>query len=97
LLNALERPDLVSLCLRGPGPHQQPVIQVLKATFGKMSSDEALAFLSGLDICFGPVNSLPDAFEDEDVKAREMILRDDLGRRHLAPSFVSVTNRPRPD
>ena len=50
-----------------------------------MSSDEALAFLSGLDICFGPVNSLLDAFEDENVKAREMILRDDLGRRHFAP------------
>ena len=52
LLGALKRDDLVPLCLRGPGPHQQPVIDFLAETFRKMSSDEAQAFLSGLDVCF---------------------------------------------
>jgi len=85
LLNALERPDLIPLCLRGPGPHQRPVIEFLKTTFGSMSAAEAVAFLSGLDVCFGPVNTLPAAFEDENIKARGMILNDDLGRRHIAP------------
>ncbi len=47
-----------------------------------MSAGEALAFLSRLDVCFGPVNTLPEAFEDENVAARGMILRDELGRRH---------------
>ena len=85
LLNALARPDLIPLCLRGPGPHQRPVIEFLEGTFGNMSADEAVTFLSGLDVCFGPVNTLPEAFEDENATARGMILRDDLGRRHIAP------------
>jgi len=85
LLNALARPDLITFCLRGPGPHQQPVIDFLKSTFGRMSADEALTFLSGLDVCFGRVNTLPEALEDENVQARGMILRDDAGRRHIAP------------
>ena len=85
LLGALKREDLVPLCLRGPGPHQQPVIDFLAETFGKMSSDEATAFLSTLDVCYGAVNTLPEAFEDANMAARNSILRDDLGRRHIAP------------
>lgn len=85
LLNALARPDLIALCLRGPGPHQQPVIDFLKSSFGKLSADEALAFLADLDVCFGRVNTLPEALEDENVLARGMILRDGAGRRHIAP------------
>ena len=30
LLNALDRPDLVPLCLQGPGPHQRPVIEFFR-------------------------------------------------------------------
>ena len=33
LLNALGRPDLEPLCARGPGAHQQPVIDFLRETF----------------------------------------------------------------
>jgi crotonobetainyl-CoA:carnitine CoA-transferase CaiB-like acyl-CoA transferase len=97
LLSALERPDLIARCLRGPGPHQRPVIEFLQATFGKMSADQALTFLSGLDVCFGPVNTLPEAFEDENVKARGMVLRDDLGRRHIAPVIRFRDEPPAPD
>ena len=96
LLNALARPDLIALCLRGPGPHQQPVIDFLQTTFSAMSADEAVTFLSGLDVCFGPVNTLPEAFEDENVAARGMILRDDLGRRHLAPVIRFRDEPPSP-
>ena len=97
LLEALARPDLVALCLRGPGPHQRPVIEFLKATFGGMSAAEAVAFLSGLDVCFGPVNTLPEAFADENVTARGMVLRDDLGRRHIAPVIRFLDEPPAPD
>jgi crotonobetainyl-CoA:carnitine CoA-transferase CaiB-like acyl-CoA transferase len=96
LLNALERPDLIALCLRGPGPHQRPVIEFLQATFGKMSADQALTFLSRWDVCFGPVKTLPEAFEDENVKMRGMILRDDLGRRHIAPVIRFRDEPPAP-
>ncbi len=97
LLNALERPDLIAPCLGGPGPHQRPVIEFLQATFGEMSADQASTFLSGLDVCFGPVNTLPEAFEDENVKARSMVLRDDLGRRHIAPVIRFRDEPPAPD
>jgi crotonobetainyl-CoA:carnitine CoA-transferase CaiB-like acyl-CoA transferase len=50
-----------------------------------MSADEALTFLSGLDVCFGRVNTLLEALKDENIQARGMILRDDAGRRHIAP------------
>jgi crotonobetainyl-CoA:carnitine CoA-transferase CaiB-like acyl-CoA transferase len=97
LLNALERPDLIDPCLAGPGPHQRPVIAFLQATFGKMSAGEALTFLSGLDVCFGRVNTLPEALEDENVTARGMVLRDDLGRRHIAPVIRFRDEPPAPD
>jgi crotonobetainyl-CoA:carnitine CoA-transferase CaiB-like acyl-CoA transferase len=97
LLNALDRPDLIAPCLAGPGPHQRPVIAFLQDTFGKMSSDEAVAFLGRLDVCFGRVNTLPEAFEDANVTARGMVLRDDLGRRHIAPVIRFLNEPPAPD
>jgi crotonobetainyl-CoA:carnitine CoA-transferase CaiB-like acyl-CoA transferase len=85
LLNALGRPDLVALCLKGPGPHQRPVVACLEAAFLQRTLAEAVDWLSGLDVCFGPLNTLPEAFADANVLAREMIVKDDLGRRHIAP------------
>lgn len=96
LLNALGRPELIALCMRGPGPHQRPVIDFLQETFGAMSAAEALSFLSGLDVCFGPVNTLPEAFDDENVAARGMILRDELDRRHIAPVIRFRDEPPAP-
>jgi crotonobetainyl-CoA:carnitine CoA-transferase CaiB-like acyl-CoA transferase len=85
LLGALGRPELAALCERGPGPHQEPVAEFLRGVFRQKSLAECLAFLSGLDVCFGPVNTLPEALEDPNVGARAMVLKDDAGRRHLAP------------
>jgi crotonobetainyl-CoA:carnitine CoA-transferase CaiB-like acyl-CoA transferase len=85
LLRALDRPDLASLCLQGPGLHQRPVIEFLQGVFRGKTLAEATAWLSGLDVCFGPVNTLPEAFEDRNVKARGTLLNDDRGRRHIAP------------
>jgi crotonobetainyl-CoA:carnitine CoA-transferase CaiB-like acyl-CoA transferase len=38
-----------------------------------------------LDVCFAPVNTLPEAFEDAQLLARGMVLTDETGRRHIAP------------
>jgi crotonobetainyl-CoA:carnitine CoA-transferase CaiB-like acyl-CoA transferase len=96
LLNALGRRDLAPLCLRGPGPHQQPVITFLQETFAGLSLAEAVTWLSGLDVCFGPVNTLPEAFADENVRARGMMIVDELGRRHIAPAirFLDEPSQP---
>jgi crotonobetainyl-CoA:carnitine CoA-transferase CaiB-like acyl-CoA transferase len=85
LLQALGRLDLEPLCLRGPGPHQQPVIDFLRATFLQRDLSEWMSFLAGLDICFAPVNALPEALDDPNVRARGMLLTDESGRRHIAP------------
>ena len=85
LLNALGRPDLIELCVRGPGPHQRPVIDFFRDTFGRMRLAEALDLLGKLDVCYAPVNTLPEAFDDANARARGMLVLDERGRRHIGP------------
>jgi crotonobetainyl-CoA:carnitine CoA-transferase CaiB-like acyl-CoA transferase len=85
LLGALGRPDLAELCLRGPGPHQQPVVDFLAATFREKPLAEWNRYLETLDVCFGRINTLPEALAQQNLEARKMIRRDELGRRHIAP------------
>ena len=44
-------------------------------------------YLSGLDVCFAPVNTLPEALDDPNLRARAMLLTDEAGRRHIAPAI----------
>jgi crotonobetainyl-CoA:carnitine CoA-transferase CaiB-like acyl-CoA transferase len=87
VLGALGRLDLVELCARGPGPHQAPVVEVLRGFFASRSRQESLDWLAGLDVCFAPVNTLLEATADPNVAARSLLLRDDQGRPHLAPAI----------
>jgi crotonobetainyl-CoA:carnitine CoA-transferase CaiB-like acyl-CoA transferase len=87
LLDALGRLDLEPLCLRGPGPHQQPVIDFLHATFLLRSLSEWMTVLAPLDVAFAPVNTLPEALDDPNLRARAMLLTDAVGRRHIAPAI----------
>jgi crotonobetainyl-CoA:carnitine CoA-transferase CaiB-like acyl-CoA transferase len=96
LLGALDRLDLAPLCERGPGPHQQPVIDFLKATFAGLTLTEATRLLSELDICWAPVNTLVEALDDAQLAHREFILKDAEGRCHIGPPirFKSQYSRP---
>ena len=85
LLAALGRPDLVELCLRGPGPHQKPVADFLAAEFRKRTLAAWSDDLATLDVCYGRVNTLPEALEHPNLLARGMIRRDESGRRHIGP------------
>ena len=40
-------------------------------------------WLSKLDVCYGAVNTLPEALCDPHLLSRGMVLTDPLGRRHL--------------
>ena len=82
LLGALGRLDLAPLCEK-PGPHQQPVMAFLQEKFGEKTLEENLKFLAPLDVCYAPVNTLPEALE----AAADKVLKDELGRRHLAPAI----------
>lgn len=85
LLGALGRPDLAELCLRGPGPHQQPVMHFLAEVFRTKTLAEWDAYLATLDVCYGRVNTLPEAFAHENLQARGMLLKDAQGRTHVGP------------
>ena len=84
LLGALGRAELAHLCEK-PGPHQQPVVELLENFFAKKTLAECLEFLAPLDVCYAPVNTLPEALADKGVLARGMLVKDKEGRRHLAP------------
>jgi crotonobetainyl-CoA:carnitine CoA-transferase CaiB-like acyl-CoA transferase len=96
LLGHLGRLDLAPLC-DTPGPHQQPVVDLLRAAFAGMTLDDAGALLDRLDVCWGPVKTYPEALADEQVVARGFITTDALGRRHIGTP-IRFRNEPgRPD
>jgi crotonobetainyl-CoA:carnitine CoA-transferase CaiB-like acyl-CoA transferase len=93
LLDALGRPELAELCLRGPGPHQQPVMDFLSEQFRKRSLDEWDGYLATLDICYGRVNTLREALAHPHLNKRGMIVSDRRGRTHIAPP-IHFRNEP---
>jgi crotonobetainyl-CoA:carnitine CoA-transferase CaiB-like acyl-CoA transferase len=96
LLGALGRLDLAPLCEK-PGPHQRPVMEFLEQTFRSKTLAQAEAFLSKLDVCYGRVNTLPEALRDPNALARGMVVEDASGRRHLAPPVRFSEEPARPN
>lgn len=86
LLGLIGRPDLAPLTA-APGPHQQPVVECLAAWFAGQSMAEAGAALDAIDVCWGPLNTYPQALDDPQIAARGFVLTDHAGRRHLGPSI----------
>lgn len=82
LLGALGRRDLAPLCQQ-PGAHQEPVVELLQGTFERMTLAQIDAWLTPLDICWAPVKTFPEALDDPQIAERNLILRDEAGRRHI--------------
>ncbi|MGF7162594.1 crotonobetainyl-CoA:carnitine CoA-transferase CaiB-like acyl-CoA transferase [Rhodoligotrophos appendicifer] len=97
LLDAFGRPDFVSLCEMGPGPHQAPLVAFLREKFREKTLVQWSAWFEGRDICFAPVNSLPEAFDDPQAKAFGTLHTDELGRKHLAPAIRFRNERASPN
>jgi crotonobetainyl-CoA:carnitine CoA-transferase CaiB-like acyl-CoA transferase len=97
LLNALERPDLIAPCERGPGPHQAPVIEFLRGVFATRTQAEWVDWFRGRDVSFAPVRNLREAFDDPHTHARGMRLTDERGREHIGVPirFAAEPGRPR--
>jgi crotonobetainyl-CoA:carnitine CoA-transferase CaiB-like acyl-CoA transferase len=83
LLEELQRSDLVELAERGPGPHQQPLIEFLRALFAQQPQAHWIEWFRSRALPFAPVQDLKEAMEDPHLAARNMILRDADGHRHL--------------
>ncbi|MEM6935482.1 MAG: CoA transferase [Pseudomonadota bacterium] len=83
LLTELGRMDLFDLCEKGPGAHQQPVVEFLQSVFAEKTLDEWNRWFADRDICYAPVLSLAEAHEDLHNRARGMTLIDGEGLRHV--------------
>jgi crotonobetainyl-CoA:carnitine CoA-transferase CaiB-like acyl-CoA transferase len=83
LLTEWGRPDLIALCERGPGPHQQPVVEFLQDRFETRTQAEWIEWFRGRDICFAPVKNLREAFDDPQSNSRDMRLVDERGQEHI--------------
>ncbi|QHI97210.1 CoA transferase [Xylophilus rhododendri] len=97
LLGALGRPELAELVLQGPGRHQQPVVDYLTGVFLTRTRDEWDAWLGGLDVCYGPVKTLPEALADPHLARRAMVLTDDAGLRHIGSPIHFADEPAEPD
>lgn len=85
LLGRLERPEFAELCARGPGPHQQPLIDFLRGVFAAQPLAYWQDFFAGLDVGYAPVNSLREALDDENLRALGLVKNDAAGREHVMP------------
>ncbi len=85
LLGKLGRLDLAPLCARGPGPHQQPVIDFLRGVFVREPLAHWHDFFAALDVSYAPVNTLREALDDENVRALGLVQTDAAGREHIMP------------
>lgn len=65
------------------GPRREEMFTVIREKFHRKTQAEWLEQLGPIDICFGPVNDIADAFADPQVQARGMI-RDIKGLKLIA-------------
>jgi crotonobetainyl-CoA:carnitine CoA-transferase CaiB-like acyl-CoA transferase len=84
LLGALGKPEMAPLC-EWPGAHQKPVMDFLAATFREKPLAHWMQWLDTLDICYGPVNTLPEAIADLNLLKRGAVVTAEDGRKHFAP------------
>ena len=73
LCDALERPDLLDGAY-ATGERRDEVIAALERLFAGRTRAEWMEALAGRDVCVGPVNSFGEAFGDEQVRARGMVI-----------------------
>jgi crotonobetainyl-CoA:carnitine CoA-transferase CaiB-like acyl-CoA transferase len=79
LLEALGRLDLLDYAALPPGPGQYPLRDFFRETFKGRTRAEWEAWFEGRDICFAPVRTLKDAFDDPATRDRGMLAFDDQG------------------
>jgi crotonobetainyl-CoA:carnitine CoA-transferase CaiB-like acyl-CoA transferase len=97
LLRALGRLDFLDIAKGEPGPSQKPLIDFFTETFKSKTRAEWEAFLEPIDLCWAPVRSLKDGFEDANSTARRMLLRDTQGNPHIGPAIKFGNEPAKPD
>jgi crotonobetainyl-CoA:carnitine CoA-transferase CaiB-like acyl-CoA transferase len=77
LCTAIDRTDLLGDAF-ATGERREEVIADLEKFFAQKSRAEWMEALDGLDVCVGPVNSFGEAFADEQLNARSMLVQSDV-------------------
>lgn len=93
ILEAMGRPDLLPYAKLEPGPGQDPLKAFFKERFLTKTLAEWEDVLKDVDVCWAPVRSLKDAFDDPETARRGMVLKDAQGRRHIGPA-IRFQNEP---
>ena len=97
LLTVLGREDLIETATLEPGPGQAPLRAFFKEVFATKTLAEWEMFLADIDVCWAPVRTLKDAFDDPHTAARDMVLTDSEGHRHIGPPIRFAREPARPD
>ncbi len=96
LLRALGRPDLLDYARVEPGSGQEPLVEYFVAVFKTRTRAEWESFLATIDVCWAPVRTLKDGFDDAHARARGMALEDAEGNRHIGPAIKFRHDPPEP-
>jgi len=83
LLTDLGRQDLIPICAEPPGPAHDPVRDFLRQTFLTRTWQEWIDWFDKRDICFAPLKTLREGFDDPHTHARGMLLKDERGWEHI--------------
>ncbi len=78
------RPRAAVRARSGPASGRR-LIDFLQGVFREKPLADWRTWFEGLDVSFAPVNTLREALDDANIRARGLILKDDLGREHIAP------------
>ena len=97
LLRALGRPDFLDIAKGEPGQAQKPLTDFFTEIFRSKTRVEWETFLEPIDLCWAPVRSLKDGFEDSNSAARHMLLRDAQGNPHIGPAIKFESDPAKPD
>jgi crotonobetainyl-CoA:carnitine CoA-transferase CaiB-like acyl-CoA transferase len=77
LCDTIERPDLLDDAY-AVGSRRDEVIEELSQVFRRHSRAEWMERFDGVDACVGPVNDFEEAFADEQLRHRDMVVDEDL-------------------
>lgn len=88
LLNALGRPDLIPICRLPWGPAQDPVKRFLEETFATKPRDEWERWLADKGVCYAPLLDLEEAWSQELLRERGMIVKGDDGVENLGTPII---------
>lgn len=74
VLNGLERPDLIIICLGEAGETQEPAMRVLSDIFRTKTLDQWVQWFETVEACFAPVLNFVEAFESAQMQDRDMLI-----------------------